>query len=237
MHNNSDLFEQFVRLEWLLHRYHHQSRRHHGPMGDRHRGQGRVLALLKLKPEISQKELAEILNIRSQSLGELLTKLERNGYITRIPSPTDRRTMDISLTEAGKQASEQNKQQKNTEALFSSLNEDEQAALSDYLNRITSTLEQQFGSDSESDFHDRRHFSGGEFGRHRHGEGSRQHSQGSGLGRGPGRGFGRGLGHGRGLGRGHGRHFHMKGGRNHFHGQGLGRRHNMGNTPDSSNAV
>lgn len=157
--NHSDLFEQFVRLEWLLHRYHQQNHKYHGPMGDTYRGQGRVLALLKLKPEISQKELSNILDIRSQSLGELLTKLEKSGYITRTPSETDRRVMDIHLTEEGKQAAEQPEQQLDSTELFGCLNEEEQAAFSDYLNRIISALEQQLGDgDSVPDPHRHHHF-------------------------------------------------------------------------------
>lgn len=168
MNNNDfDLSEQLVRLAWLLHRYQMQNHRHHGPMGDPHRGQGRVLALLKLKPEISQKELSNILDMRPQSLGELLVKLERSGYITRTPSEADRRGMDIRLTEAGEAASAQNEQQADTEALFGCLNEAEQAALSDYLGRIILTFEQQFGDgESERHFHGHPHFGGRGFGRH-----------------------------------------------------------------------
>lgn len=165
--DSSDLFEQFTRLNWLLHRYHQQNHREFGPMGDTHRGQGRILALLKLKPEISQKELSSILDIRSQSLGELLSKLEKSGYIARTPSEADRRVMEIRLTEAGKEASTRSEQQLDTEALFQDLNEEEQAALSDYLNRIISTLEQLFGnSDSEYDFTNHPPFEGRGFGPH-----------------------------------------------------------------------
>jgi DNA-binding MarR family transcriptional regulator len=165
--NDLDLSEQLVRLAWLLQRYQMQNHRHHGPMGDPHRGQGRVLALLKLKPEISQKELSNILDMRPQSLGELLVKLERSGYITRTPSEADRRGMDIRLTEAGEAASAQNEQQADTEALFGCLNEEEQAALSDYLGRIILTFEQQFGDgESERHFHGHPHFGGRGFGPH-----------------------------------------------------------------------
>jgi len=130
-------------------------------MGDTHRGQGRILALLKLKPEISQKELSDILDIRSQSLGELLAKLERNGYITRTPSEADHRIMDIHLTETGQQASGQDEQQMDTESLFGCLNEEEQAKLADYLGRIISALEQQYGgSGQEPDFRGRSPFGG-----------------------------------------------------------------------------
>lgn len=153
--NDLDLLGQLARLEWLLHRFHQQNHRCRGPMGDVRRGQGRILALLKLKPEISQKELSGILDMRSQSLGELLVKLEKNGYITRTPSESDRRIMNISLTEAGKAASENTVQEPAEEELFGCLNEEERAALSDYLDRILLALEQQFG-DGEAE-HDFRH--------------------------------------------------------------------------------
>jgi DNA-binding MarR family transcriptional regulator len=101
------------------------------------------LSLLKLKPEISQKELAHILNIRSQSLGELLAKLERSGYITRTPSEVDRRGMDIRLTESGKAVSEQDVEPAHQESFFDCLNEEEQSTLSDYLERLIKNLEEQ----------------------------------------------------------------------------------------------
>ena len=70
MENNVDLIMQLTRVEWLLHRYHQQNHRHFGPMGDPRRGQGRVLAILKLQPEISQKDLSYLLDMRAQSLGD-----------------------------------------------------------------------------------------------------------------------------------------------------------------------
>jgi DNA-binding MarR family transcriptional regulator len=121
-------------------------------MADPHRGQGRILALLKLKPEISQKELSSILDIRSQSLGELLAKLERSGYITRSQSKADRRVMDICLTDAGKEAANQDEQQPDNDKLFGCLSEEEQDTLSDYFKRITDDLDKQFGDD-ESDLY------------------------------------------------------------------------------------
>jgi DNA-binding MarR family transcriptional regulator len=131
-----------------LRRRHQHHHRRHGPTGDPHRGQGRILALLKLKPEISQKELSAILDIRSQSLGQLLAKLERRAYITRTPSPADRRVMAIHLTEAGQNASYQNQERPlDTDAVLACLNAEEQAALQDYLSRMITVLEQQFPTD------------------------------------------------------------------------------------------
>lgn len=174
--NTLELLRQFARIEGLLHRYYQKRHKHHRPMADPHRGQGRVLALLKLKPEISQKDLSNILDMRSQSLGELLAKLERNGYITRTPSEKDGRVMDIHLTEDGKRASEQNEQETNKETLFKCLTEEEEAVLSDYLGRIISELEQQFGNDEfRSDFSGNPHFQGRRAHGHFHMRGGHSH--------------------------------------------------------------
>lgn len=147
-----NLYRQFVHLEWLLRRYQIQKFRENGPFGDPHRGQGRVLALLKLKPVISQKELSMILDIRSQSLGELLFKLERNGYVTRSPSEKDRRVVEICLTDAGKKAAERSEPQSDEDQLFACLSEEEQANLSKYFARIIDCLEKEYG---DAEFEDR----------------------------------------------------------------------------------
>lgn len=162
--NNLDLIEQFTRIEWLLHRYHQQNHLHHGPMGDPRRGQGRVLAILKLQPEISQKDLSFLLDMRPQSLGELLTKLEKSGYITRTPSETDRRVMNIKLTEAGRETTEQ---EFSFDKMFECLNEEEQNNLSSYLKRVIDTLEAQIGDEQAEPGFDRggNPFEG-HFGRH-----------------------------------------------------------------------
>ncbi len=140
--NEQDLLEKFYQLTWLLRRGMMGHLRNRGPMGAPYQGQGRILSLLKLKPEISQKELAHILNIRSQSLGELLAKLERSGYITRTPSEVDRRGMDIRLTESGKAVSEQDIEPAQ-ESFFDCLSEEEQTLLSNYLERLIKNLEKQ----------------------------------------------------------------------------------------------
>jgi DNA-binding MarR family transcriptional regulator len=46
-------------------------------------------------------ELASDLNIAPASVTGRIDGLERRGYVRRVPSPTDRRRVDISLTEAG----------------------------------------------------------------------------------------------------------------------------------------
>jgi Transcriptional regulators len=137
-----DVYEQFIRIEWLLRRRHLQDQKRQGPAADPHRGQGRVLAILKLKNKVSQKELSSILDMRSQSLGELLAKLERKGYITRTPSENDRRVMEIQLTDIGMHEAEQDEPGKGKPDFFECLDADEQEILKGYFNRIISKLEQ-----------------------------------------------------------------------------------------------
>ncbi len=148
--NDMDLMEQFIRIQWLLHRYNQQNFMNHGPIGNPRRGQGRVLAILKMKPEITQKDLSYLLDMRPQSLGELLSKLEKKGYITRTPSEKDRRVINIKLTEEGKQATVEELDFRN---LFQCLNEEEQNNLNVYLQRIIKSLEEELGDIDEHDVH------------------------------------------------------------------------------------
>lgn len=145
--NEAELFEQFNRLQWLLHRYHQQNHRQHGPMGDPHRGQGRVLSLLRLQPKISQRELSYLLDMRPQSLGELLIKLERSGYIERTPSESDRRVMNIALTEQGKQAAGEGEARPDAAGLFDCLSEEEREQFGEFIARIIESLEEQLGEE------------------------------------------------------------------------------------------
>jgi DNA-binding MarR family transcriptional regulator len=148
-----DLLEQLFRLLGLLRRRRLQMHGERGPFGSPHQGQGRVLALLKLKPQVSQKELSSILDIRSQSLGELLAKLERQGYIARTPSEEDRRVMNISLTEAGIAASEKQDEAADVDSFFECLDAEEQKKLGEYLERLNQRLEEEItAAGGEGDF-------------------------------------------------------------------------------------
>lgn len=142
-----DLLSQLSRFEWLLHRLRLKNHLHFGPMGDPRRGQGRVLGILKMQPEISQRELSYLLDMRPQSLGELLSKLEKNGYITRTTSETDRRMQNIKLTPEGAAATESAEPELGADKLFECLSEEEQNNMRDYLDRLIKALEDQLGDD------------------------------------------------------------------------------------------
>lgn len=142
------IYEQLQQLQMLMHRA------SFGKIHNPHRGQGRVLALLKLKPEISQKELTYLLNVSKQAAAELITKLEKNGHITREPLESDKRIMIIKLTDKGaKVADELSNTDLETDKTLDCLNDDELATFSEYLERIITQYEDQF---PEMDFKKRR---------------------------------------------------------------------------------
>lgn len=120
------------------------------PWRDPTQGQGRVLALLKMKPEITQRELTFLMGMSRQSLAELLAKLERQGLVEREPSTEDRRVVVVRLTEAG-QAAEQEAAQVSADpdVLLDALDDGEVAALSEYLARIIERTEREVADEVE----------------------------------------------------------------------------------------
>ena len=142
----SNLYEKLSTLQWLMKRHQMFCQAESGPFADTSRGQGRILAMLKIQPEIATKELAYLLGIRQQSLNELLNKLEKNGYVERKPSENDKRVMIVHLTEKGKQL-----QQPETDyqSIFNCLLPEELQQLSQYLDRIIEAFQVQTGNVSE----------------------------------------------------------------------------------------
>ena len=65
------------------------------------RGQNKVLVALSEGDNISQKELAERLEMSVQSTAEFVAKLVKKGFVTKTKSPTDGRIQLIKLTEKG----------------------------------------------------------------------------------------------------------------------------------------
>ncbi len=150
MQENLELMDQIFLISRLMHRKHHQKNRL--AQKESFRGQGRILSLLYQHPGIRQKELAELLDIRSQSIGEIIMKLERNGYITRIPSETDRRAMRIFLSPEGEEtALFMKKNIHEAVKVFDCLTTDEKNNLHKYLFRIINNLEKEKEEEFEAE--------------------------------------------------------------------------------------
>lgn len=134
---NIELWDKLSRFWHLLHRRRFFCRSG-DPMSDTTRGQGRILAFLKLQDNIRTKDLAYLLDMRISSLNELLSKLEKSGYLVREPSETDKRVMLIRLTDQGRTAKPS---ADTTDQLLNCLTAEEQATFSSYLDRLIAALE------------------------------------------------------------------------------------------------
>jgi len=149
------LMERFLVLDHLILRYRlrAQPKGHVGM--DPNKGQGRILAILKLQPTISQKELGYLLDISKQALAELISKLEKSGYITRQPSEKDRRSYVIQLTEAGRKVlpdeAHESLQDPALAIAFDRLNAEEMENLVMYMDKILGVLEENDEEDEELD--------------------------------------------------------------------------------------
>ncbi|MCL2826714.1 MAG: MarR family transcriptional regulator [Eggerthellaceae bacterium] len=146
---NNELYEKLTRLQWLLRRQRFHGRAHGGPEVDATRGQGRIIAVLKLRDGISTKDLAYMLDVAVSSLNELLGKLEKNGFVTREPSEQDKRVMLVKLTEKGREKEQQ--EAPDLKDIFDCLTEEEKAAFGTYLDKVFAALSQKLGF-SEEDF-------------------------------------------------------------------------------------
>jgi DNA-binding MarR family transcriptional regulator len=143
----TELYDKFRKLQWLMGKQRMTEVGENSPFTDTTRGQGRVLALLKIQPEISTKNLAYLLGIRQQSLNELLNKMENGGYVERKPSEADKRIMIIHLTDKGKSVQQPERKLPN---IFTSLSREEQIIFGEYLDRIIKSLEEELGIEANA---------------------------------------------------------------------------------------
>lgn len=150
MENNLNLMDQFFRISRLMHHQHHQ--KNYFNQKESFRGQGRVLTLLYNHPGIHQKELSKLLDIRPQSMGEVIMKLERNAFIVRTPDEKDRRAMSIFLTPEGTEAAKfMEGNIREGVKVFDCLREEEKIRLGQYLSRIINEIEIRTDNDKDLD--------------------------------------------------------------------------------------
>lgn len=142
------IYEKLSTLQWLMKRRQMFSQAESGTFADSTRGQGRILAMLKIQPEIATKDLAYLLGIRQQSLNELLNKLEKNSYVERRPSEKDRRVMVVHLTEKGKAAKEP---ETNYQEFLGCLSPEELQQFGEYLDRIIAAFRMGTGRSEDED--------------------------------------------------------------------------------------
>lgn len=137
-----ELYKKLGHIGRLTHLWAAQQRERTGPRRiDTTRGQGRILAALKLKDGIATRELAYVLGIRVPSLNEALSKLENARYIVREPDPRDRRVQLITLTDLGRALTNQmGEGEPEGDNIFEVLTEQERANLNDYLDKLIARM-------------------------------------------------------------------------------------------------
>lgn len=122
----------------------------HGEGGHRHggkerrRGQARVLTMVALQEGINQKDLAFLLGIRPQTLGEMLSKLEERGLVQREKSQTDGRAIEVRLTDEGRVRAEEIAERRKLVAadMFAVLSEEEKEQLSAILDKLGAEIDE-----------------------------------------------------------------------------------------------
>jgi DNA-binding MarR family transcriptional regulator len=123
------LFKQSIRI---MSRYNHRHDYTHHAQRD-------VYKIIKEKGPMPQKALMEILDIRSASLSEILSKLERRGHIIKQRNEEDKRGFIVAVNEEMTMLDEGRGAKK--EDMFSCLNEEETQQLGTLLHKIISSAD------------------------------------------------------------------------------------------------
>ncbi|CED91013.1 MAG: MarR family transcriptional regulator [Actinomyces succiniciruminis] len=178
----TNLHERLRRFQWLSRRDHASRRAAHGRFADTSRGQGRVLAALRLSSPIPTRDLAFLLGVRQQSLNELLKKLEVDGLVERVPSEEDRRIMVVRLTDAGRDAEIGSRDE---EDILAGLDDEEVVAFTATLDKLIAALETKLGVDADEDAEERMRGARKRLGEERFEKMMRMREQGFGPGFGP----------------------------------------------------
>ena len=141
MPKENQLFEAFQRANRLLKRQIYQAQQSNGE--EFSHGQTRLLRILAQQSGASQKTLAEMMRIRPASLSELLTKLEKKGYVSKEQNHKDRRVTNYFLTPQGRTLADSLESVRSSLGVefFSVLSEDEKASLTEILNKLNQQAE------------------------------------------------------------------------------------------------
>lgn len=101
-----------------------------------------ALTVLRRRDGLSSAQLARNSFVTAQSMADLITSLERRGLIVRRRNPDNRRTLLISLTDAGHEllAALDEPMRKLEERMVSGLTAVQRRELEDYLNRCRTAL-------------------------------------------------------------------------------------------------
>ena len=98
------------------------------------RGQALILSILAGREELSQRELQQMLGVQPGSMSEIVSKLEKKGFLTR-ERGEDRRGNLLRITDEGRAALPE-KVGDEDDDLFAALTDDERATLAKLLRAL-----------------------------------------------------------------------------------------------------
>ncbi len=107
-----------------------------------YRGQPEILEYLADHGDCSQRELADFLGVSPASIATSLKRMSKAGFIERTPDEADRRVNRLRLTAKGEDIRKAGRAECNKvdEAVFKGFSDEEIAAFSDMLARISENL-------------------------------------------------------------------------------------------------
>jgi DNA-binding MarR family transcriptional regulator len=102
-------------------------------------GQDRILEILQKNGEMSQKDLQEMLQIKSGSISEIIGKMEAKGLLARTRDNADQRCVMLAITEDGLDRYRERKSdaEKERVTVFDALTQEEQDQLKTLLAKLT----------------------------------------------------------------------------------------------------
>ena len=105
-------------------------------------GQPKILHFLANNDGCIQKELAKNCHIKPATVTNLLHLMEKSGLIERKKSPTDKRVLNVYLTDKGRAAYEESKKvfEEMETVCFEGFTKEEMTAFVDYCKRIENNL-------------------------------------------------------------------------------------------------
>lgn len=106
-------------------------------------GQRRILVTLLRRPDLTQKELQDILEISSGSLSEILQKMEDAALVERKKSRDDKRQVKLALTPEGKALALRVKEHylRTLERMFECLSPQEKRSLGEILAKLVGHMD------------------------------------------------------------------------------------------------
>ena len=106
-------------------------------------GQPRVLKTILENDSITQSELVEKLNVTKESVSISLKRLSQNHLVNKTRDESDKRIIRLSLSEKGKQITEDSFAGINqlNQELFASLDEEEKKVLTSAFKKIVESIE------------------------------------------------------------------------------------------------